>query len=158
MGTNTGNGPAEWPGAYTTSRASPGASPTSVASPAPSTVALSALGYARPGTRIIGGRVFLGDVDVLELSPRQRRELRGKDVAYVAQSAQASLNPAIPIGEQVGEDGGGAEEEGGGAQCGVKDGDAGGRRSMIRKGLGGACASARPASEPGGRKRSSPER
>jgi peptide/nickel transport system ATP-binding protein len=67
------------------------------------TVALSALGYARPGTRIIGGRVFLGDVDVLGLTPRQRRELRGKDVAYVAQSAQASLNPAIPIGEQVGE-------------------------------------------------------
>ena len=67
------------------------------------TVALSALGYARPGTRIIGGRVFLGDVDVLELTPRQRRRLRGKDVAYVAQSAQASLNPAIPIGEQVGE-------------------------------------------------------
>ncbi len=67
------------------------------------TVALSALGYARPGTRIIGGRVFLDDVDVLGLNPRQRRELRGKDVAYVAQSAQASLNPAIPIGEQVGE-------------------------------------------------------
>ncbi len=37
------------------------------------TVALSALGYARPGTRIIGGRVFLGDVDVLGLTPRQRR-------------------------------------------------------------------------------------
>lgn len=67
------------------------------------TVALSALGYARPGTQIIGGRVFLDDVDVLKLSSRQRRELRGKDVAYVAQSAQASLNPAIPIGEQVGE-------------------------------------------------------
>ncbi len=37
------------------------------------------------------------------MTTAQRRELRGKDVAYVAQSAQASLNPAIPIGEQVGE-------------------------------------------------------
>ena len=67
------------------------------------TVALAALGYARPGTRIVEGRVFLDDADILNMTTAQRREVRGKDVAYVAQSAQASLNPAITIGEQVGE-------------------------------------------------------
>lgn len=67
------------------------------------TVALSALAYARPGTRIVAGRIFLDDTNVLELSTIERRDLRGKEVAYVAQSAQASLNPALTIGEQVGE-------------------------------------------------------
>ncbi len=67
------------------------------------TVALAALGYCRPGTRFKHGRVFLEDRDILELTTAERRELRGKDVAYVAQSAQASLNPAIPVGNQIAE-------------------------------------------------------
>ena len=67
------------------------------------TVALGALGYTRPGTRFKQGRVFLEDREILSLTPGQRRDLRGNDVAYVAQSAQAALNPAIPIGEQIAE-------------------------------------------------------
>ena len=67
------------------------------------TVALGSLGYTRPGTRFKAGRVFLEDREILGLSPRERRDLRGKDVAYVAQSAQSALNPAIPIGEQIAE-------------------------------------------------------
>jgi peptide/nickel transport system ATP-binding protein len=67
------------------------------------TVALAALSYARPGTRIVGGSVLLEGVEILALEARARRRARGKDVAYVAQSAQAALNPAITIGEQVAE-------------------------------------------------------
>lgn len=67
------------------------------------TVALAALGYARPGTRITAGRVLLGGTDVLALSAGERREIRGSRVAYVAQSAAASLNPAITIGQQIDE-------------------------------------------------------
>jgi peptide/nickel transport system ATP-binding protein len=67
------------------------------------TVALVALGYSRPGTRIVQGHAYLGDVDILTLNREQRREIRGVRVAYVAQSASASLNPAIPLGEQVAE-------------------------------------------------------
>jgi len=67
------------------------------------TVALAGLGYTRPGTRFKQGRVFLEDRDILQMSPLERRDMRGKDVAYVAQSAQAALNPAIPIGEQIAE-------------------------------------------------------
>jgi peptide/nickel transport system ATP-binding protein len=67
------------------------------------TVALAALSYTRPGTQIVGGAVALNGVDLLGLDARARRQLRGKDAAYVAQSAQAALNPAITIGEQVAE-------------------------------------------------------
>ena len=67
------------------------------------TVALAALGYARPGTRFRHGQVFLEGRDVLAMSIAEKRDLRGRDVAYVAQSAQASLNPSIPVGEQIAE-------------------------------------------------------
>ena len=67
------------------------------------TVALAALSYTRPGTRIVGGDVALDGVDILALDARSRRRARGKDVAYVAQGAQAALNPVITIGEQVAE-------------------------------------------------------
>ena len=67
------------------------------------TVALGSLGYTRPGTRFKAGKVYLEDREVLGMNPRERRDLRGKDVAYVAQSAQSALNPAIPIGEQIAE-------------------------------------------------------
>jgi peptide/nickel transport system ATP-binding protein len=68
------------------------------------TVALAALGYTRPGTRFAGdSKVLLDGNDILTMSPRERRDMRGREVAYVAQSAQASLNPAIPIGDQIAE-------------------------------------------------------
>lgn len=65
------------------------------------TVGLAALGYQRPGTRIIEGHVFLGDRDILALRSKERRVFRGREIAYVAQSAAAALNPSIPLGEQV---------------------------------------------------------
>ena len=65
------------------------------------TVALSALGYCRPGTRFAGGRVRLGETDLLSLGPAALRDIRGRRVAYVAQSASAALNPRILIGKQL---------------------------------------------------------
>ncbi|WP_250495019.1 ABC transporter ATP-binding protein [Caballeronia sp. GAWG1-1] len=65
------------------------------------TIALTLLGYARAGCRIAAGRVSVGGTDVLAASPAQLRELRGPRVAYVAQSASASFNPALRIMDQV---------------------------------------------------------
>ncbi len=65
------------------------------------TTSLATLGYTRPGCRFAGGHVWLGDTDVLTMGNRERRRLRGRQVAYVAQSAAAAFNPAITIGEQV---------------------------------------------------------
>jgi len=65
------------------------------------TIALSALGYARPGCRIAAGHVLLDDTDVLALDRESLRRLRGGRISYLAQSAAATFNPAITIGEQV---------------------------------------------------------
>ena len=66
-----------------------------------STIALALMGYARPGCRITGGRVSLDGADVLSLGPVARAQLRGRRVAYVAQSAAAAFNPAKRIMTQV---------------------------------------------------------
>ncbi len=65
------------------------------------TVALSALGYFRPGTRPVQGQVYLDDIDLLSLGSDQLRDIRGRRVAYIAQSATAALNPRIPLGKQI---------------------------------------------------------
>ena len=65
------------------------------------TISLACMGYARPGCEITGGSVRLGDRQILDLSLRERREVRGRDVAYVAQSAAAAFNGALTLGMQV---------------------------------------------------------
>ncbi|HVZ00792.1 MAG TPA: ABC transporter ATP-binding protein [Dongiaceae bacterium] len=67
------------------------------------TLALSALGFNRSGTRFSGGSVHFDGIDVLALDRKARRDLRGRSVAYVAQSAAAALNPSITIGDQISE-------------------------------------------------------
>src|ERR1051326_6337315 len=57
-----------------------------------STIGLAAMGYARAGCRISGGSVKFDGVDLLKLSPAEKRRLWGRRVAYVAQSAAASFN------------------------------------------------------------------
>ncbi|MBU4681959.1 ABC transporter ATP-binding protein [Cedecea davisae] len=66
-----------------------------------STIGLAALGYARPGCRIAGGEVLIAGQDIVRLSSTEKREIRGRRVAYVAQSAAAAFNPALTIGKQV---------------------------------------------------------
>ncbi|MBC8741448.1 ABC transporter ATP-binding protein [Paraburkholderia sp. UCT31] len=65
------------------------------------TIALSLMGHARSGCRIAGGAIRVGDTDVLGLSPKALAGLRGRKVAYIAQSAAAAFNPARPIMDQV---------------------------------------------------------
>jgi peptide/nickel transport system ATP-binding protein len=65
------------------------------------TTALALMGYARHGCRIAGGNITIGEHDVLSLSESQQRALRGRTVAYIAQSAAASFNPSRTIMDQV---------------------------------------------------------
>ncbi len=65
------------------------------------TIALALMGYARHGCRIAGGSVRIGDIDILGLTPVQQRQLRGRTVSYIAQSAAASFNPSRTIMDQV---------------------------------------------------------
>ena len=65
------------------------------------TIALSALGYTKPGLEFGGGEVRLDGRDIVSMGAEEKRALRGQQVAYLAQSAAASFNPALTIGEQV---------------------------------------------------------
>lgn len=65
------------------------------------TIALSVLGYTKPGLEFTGGEVRLDGRDIISMPPEEKQQLRGRRVAYLAQSAAAAFNPALTIGEQV---------------------------------------------------------
>ena len=65
------------------------------------TIALSVLGYTKPGLEFTEGEVRLDGRDIISMPPEEKQQLRGKRVAYLAQSAAAAFNPALTIGEQV---------------------------------------------------------
>jgi peptide/nickel transport system ATP-binding protein len=65
------------------------------------TISLATLAYTKPGLYFAGGECRLRGNDVLTMSPLKQRDLRGGNVAYLAQSAAATFNPAISINEQV---------------------------------------------------------
>jgi len=66
-----------------------------------STIGLACLAFARPGARSAGGRVLIEGENVLERDREGRRALRGPKIAYIAQSAAASFNPAMTLFDQV---------------------------------------------------------
>ncbi|MES0027629.1 ABC transporter ATP-binding protein [Mesorhizobium sp. M0040] len=66
-----------------------------------STIGLAAMGYAKPGCRITQGSILFDGIDLLALSETGRRRLRGSRIAYVAQSAAASFNPAHRLLDQT---------------------------------------------------------
>lgn len=65
-----------------------------------STLGLAAMGFTRDGVRISGGSVDFDGIDLLAASAEQKRQLLGKRIAYVAQSAAASFNPAHRLIDQ----------------------------------------------------------
>jgi len=66
-----------------------------------STLGLAAMGYARAGCRITSGSIMFDGEDLLAKTEEERRALRGTRIAYVAQSAAASFNPAHQLIEQT---------------------------------------------------------
>ncbi len=65
------------------------------------TIAMALMRLIKPPGKIEGGRVTLGDTDVLALSDEEMRRLRLADIAMVAQGAMNSLNPVKRIREQI---------------------------------------------------------
>jgi peptide/nickel transport system ATP-binding protein len=66
-----------------------------------STIGLSSMAYARAGVHIAGGEINLGGVNLRSLDADARRGMRGKRIAYIAQSAAAAFNPAHSLMDQV---------------------------------------------------------
>ncbi|MDE0047956.1 MAG: ABC transporter ATP-binding protein [bacterium] len=65
-----------------------------------STIGLAAMGFARDGCRISGGSVEFDGMELTTTPESDRRVLRGSRIAYVAQSAAASFNPAHKLIDQ----------------------------------------------------------
>lgn len=68
-----------------------------------STVGLAAMGFTRDGCRITGGTIDFDGVDLRKAGADTLRKLKGKRIAYVAQSAAASFNPAHKLIDQYSE-------------------------------------------------------
>ena len=66
-----------------------------------STIGLAAMGFARPGCRIIDGTIMFDGIDLRAASEEEKRALWGSRIAYVAQSAAAAFNPAHKLIDQT---------------------------------------------------------
>ncbi len=56
---------------------------------------------ATPAGRIVSGKVVFDDRDLLTLSERQMRVIRGNKIAMVFQEPMTSLNPVFTVGNQI---------------------------------------------------------
>jgi peptide/nickel transport system ATP-binding protein len=65
------------------------------------TVLRSLLGYRHPASRIRDGTVIMRDQDILAMSQRELRGIRGRHIAYVPQNPTTSLSPGMRVGNQV---------------------------------------------------------
>ncbi len=64
--------------------------------------ALSVMGLVpQPPGRILGGEVLLRGRDLLKLSPKEWRSVRGREIAMVFQDPMTSLNPVLTVGFQL---------------------------------------------------------
>ena len=68
-----------------------------------SVTALSVLRLLMPPGRVASGRVLLDGTDLLPLSERQMRGVRGGRIAMVFQDPMTALNPTLTVGEQIAE-------------------------------------------------------
>jgi oligopeptide/dipeptide ABC transporter ATP-binding protein len=67
-----------------------------------SVTALSVLRLvADPPGKIVNGKIFFRGQDLLKLSEKQMREIRGNDIAMIFQEPMTSLNPVYTIGQQI---------------------------------------------------------
>jgi peptide/nickel transport system ATP-binding protein len=66
-------------------------------------VACLSLARLLPENATVTGRAVLNGVDLLTLSPRALRRVRGRELAYVFQEPMVSLNPSFRVGRQIGE-------------------------------------------------------
>jgi len=54
-----------------------------------------------PAARNVSGSVHVGGTDLLQLTERQMRSVRGRDIAMILQDPHQSLNPVFTVGDQL---------------------------------------------------------
>jgi len=68
-----------------------------------SATALSIMGLLGPAGETTSGSVRFKGEDLLRLSPKEMRQIRGKEISMVFQEPMSALNPVRSVGEQVAE-------------------------------------------------------
>ncbi|MEK5037193.1 ABC transporter ATP-binding protein [Sporosarcina sp. FSL K6-3457] len=67
-----------------------------------SVTSLSIMGLVpKPPGKIVGGQILFEDKDLLTMTERQMRHIRGNDIAMIFQEPMTSLNPLFTIGNQM---------------------------------------------------------
>jgi oligopeptide/dipeptide ABC transporter ATP-binding protein len=66
-----------------------------------SVTALALLGILPRAGRAVAGSARFGGQDLLQLSDRELRRIRGKEIAMIFQDPMTSLNPVLTIGRQI---------------------------------------------------------
>ena len=56
-----------------------------------------------PPGRIVGGQIDFDGVNLLDLSEKEMRRIRGKRIGMIFQEPMTSLNPVFTVGDQIGE-------------------------------------------------------
>ena len=68
-----------------------------------SVTSLAVMGLLAGNGRVESGSALLGGQDLLKLTDRQMRRIRGNRISMIFQEPMTSLNPVIPVGKQVAE-------------------------------------------------------
>ncbi len=68
-----------------------------------SLTALALLRLLPSGGKITGGQILLNGTDLTQLSEKEMRKVRGKDIAIIFQDPFTSLNPVMRVGDQIAE-------------------------------------------------------
>ncbi|MCM3557057.1 ABC transporter ATP-binding protein [Brevibacillus borstelensis] len=68
-----------------------------------SVTSLSIMGLVAPPGEVVGGEIWLEGQNLLALSKKELRKLRGNKLSMIFQEPMTSLNPVFTIGNQLGE-------------------------------------------------------
>jgi ABC-type dipeptide/oligopeptide/nickel transport system ATPase component len=68
-----------------------------------SVTAFAILRLLQPPGRVSGGRVFFEGRDLLTISEREMRAVRGAGISLIFQEPMTALNPVMRVGDQIGE-------------------------------------------------------
>jgi len=63
--------------------------------------ALSIMGLIKPPGKIVSGEIWFNGRNLLDMPEKDMRKIRGNRISMVYQEPMTSLNPAIPVGEQI---------------------------------------------------------
>ena len=66
-----------------------------------SVTSLALLGLLARAGRVTGGTAMFGGRDLLKLSDKELRNIRGREIAMIFQDPMTSLNPVLTIGRQI---------------------------------------------------------